>query len=95
MKHYDILFDGPPSHESGRFVEVNDETGGSICIGEWVERDDGLWALRIPNYADVEEAARDLYDNRLGWSHGRNPYAPPEFWEALRKSLDALKGDDR
>lgn len=43
----DIVFDGPPSHESGRFVEVEDETGKSIKFGEWVQRDDGFWALRI------------------------------------------------
>ena len=48
MKHIDIVFDGPPSHESGRFVEVEDETGASVKFGEWVEREDGYWALRIP-----------------------------------------------
>jgi hypothetical protein len=45
-KHIDILFDGPPSHQSGRFVEVEDEYGYSISAGEWIQRD-GLWALRI------------------------------------------------
>ena len=45
----DIVFDGPPSHESGRFVEVEDEHRRGIRIGEWIERDDGLWALRIPD----------------------------------------------
>lgn len=44
----DILFDGPPGHESGRFVEVENPHRRSIRVGEWVERDDGLWALRIP-----------------------------------------------
>lgn len=37
--------------------------------------------------ARLREAAQDLYDNRLGWSDGRNPYAPPEFWERLRQAL--------
>lgn len=46
-QYIDILFDGPPSHESGRFVEVNNMMGASISIGEWIEREDGLWALRI------------------------------------------------
>lgn len=45
--YIDVLFDGPPSHESGRFVEVNAPDGRSIKAGEWIERDDGLWALRI------------------------------------------------
>jgi hypothetical protein len=47
-KFIDIVFDGPPSHESGRFIEVEDEHGHSIKAGEWVHRDDGYWALRIP-----------------------------------------------
>ena len=42
-----IIFDGPPSHESGRFVEVETDDGRSIRVGEWIERPDGLWALRI------------------------------------------------
>lgn len=48
MDHIDIVFDGPPSHESGRFVEVENAAGASINFGEWVERADGFWALRIP-----------------------------------------------
>lgn len=43
-----IVFDGPPSHESGRFVEVEDDEGASISIGEWVERPDGCWELQLP-----------------------------------------------
>lgn len=43
----DIVFDGPPSHIAGRFVEVENEKGASIRFGEWVERPDGFWALRI------------------------------------------------
>ena len=46
--YVDIVFDGPPSNESGRFVETEDSNGKGISIGEWVERPDGLWALRIP-----------------------------------------------
>ena len=55
----DIVFDGPPSHEAGRFVESEDEHGRGISVGEWVERDDGFWALRIPRgrLADVRDAA--------------------------------------
>ena len=45
----DIVFDGPPSHESGRFVEVETHEGKSISFGEWIHRDDGLTALRIPD----------------------------------------------
>jgi len=42
-----IIFDGPPSHESGRFVEVENEQGQSIDAGVWLEREDGLWELSI------------------------------------------------
>jgi len=43
---FDVVFDGPPSHISGRFVEVEDEQGHSINAGEWI--DDGtFWRLRI------------------------------------------------
>lgn len=46
--YIDIVFDGPPSHESGRFVEVENSKGESIDFGEWRHRPDGYWALRIP-----------------------------------------------
>lgn len=44
----DIVFDGPPGPQSGRFVEVENEKGESISVGEWIERADGYWVLRIP-----------------------------------------------
>lgn len=43
----DVVFDGPPGPTSGRFVEV-ERDGKSIGVGRWVERPDGLWALKIP-----------------------------------------------
>ncbi len=46
-KPINIIFDGPPSHRSGRFVEVETDDGESINAGDWIKRDDGLWALRI------------------------------------------------
>ena len=42
-----IIFDGAPGPVAGRFVEVETDEGRSINVGEWVERPDGLWALRI------------------------------------------------
>lgn len=53
-----IVFDGPPSHESGRFVEVENDAGQSIKCGEWIERDDGLWALRIVSPNSEEKRLR-------------------------------------
>ena len=43
----DVVFDGPPSHESGRFVECESPAGVGISAGEWIDRGDGYWALRI------------------------------------------------
>jgi hypothetical protein len=42
-----IVFDGPPGPESGRFVECEAPDGRSINAGEWHERGDGYWELRI------------------------------------------------
>lgn len=49
----DIVFDSPPGPVSERFIEVEDGEGHSIDQGEWIERDDGLWALRLPSHADL------------------------------------------
>ena len=42
----DVVFDGPPSHEGGRFVEC-EANGRSVRAGEWIDRGDGYWALRL------------------------------------------------
>ena len=47
MSAINIIFDGPPSHESGRFVEVETDGGESVGVGQWIKREDGLWSLRI------------------------------------------------
>ena len=52
MSAINVVFDGPPSNEAGRFVEVENDAGESISIGEWIERDDGYWALRIESLPD-------------------------------------------
>ena len=44
----DVVFDDGPGANAGRFVEVEDEAGRSIRIGEWIDRGNGMWALRIP-----------------------------------------------
>jgi hypothetical protein len=50
--HIDIVFDGPPSHDMPRFVEVEDSRRRSVDVGEWIHRDDGYWVLRL-TAADV------------------------------------------
>lgn len=47
-RYVDLVFDGPPGPESPRFVEAVDASG-SIELGEWIERPDGKWVLRIPD----------------------------------------------
>jgi hypothetical protein len=44
MAKIQIRFDGPPSHESGRFIEVENEAGESIDFGAW-KPDGDDWLL--------------------------------------------------
>lgn len=59
MPYIDVVFDGPPSHESGRFVEVENPAGQGINAGEWIDRGNGLWALRIGTGKPVPWPPRD------------------------------------
>ena len=52
-RHYDIVFDSLPEPRS-TFVDIEDDSGRSIRLGEWVTREDGAQVLRIP----VEEIKR-------------------------------------
>lgn len=50
----DIVFDGPPGPEAGRFIEVENADGASITFGRWLKRADGYWALRLtPSAVDM------------------------------------------
>ena len=47
----DVVFTAPPGgpdEPPAQFVELEDDDGNSIRYGEWVRRDDGHWALRLP-----------------------------------------------
>jgi len=55
--HIDIVFDGPPGPEGNRFIEVEDASGRSIALGEWIERQDRRWVLRI-TAADFQKPRR-------------------------------------
>lgn len=48
-----IVFDGPPGPIAGRFVEVETPDGRGIRVGQWIERENGLWALVL----DVNETS--------------------------------------
>lgn len=56
--YFDVVFDGPPEHEAGRFVEVEDADGNGIHMGEWIKRDDGYWVLRFPRPAPAPDQMR-------------------------------------
>ena len=60
MGHIDIVFDGPPGPESGRFIDVEDDQSKGIKLGEWLQRPDGYWVLRIT----PEEASNVFRDLR-------------------------------
>jgi hypothetical protein len=45
--HIDIVFDGPPTQQMPRLIEVEDAKGRSISVGEWIERLDRRWVLGI------------------------------------------------
>ena len=45
-----VIFDGPPSHESGRFVEVETKDGKSVSAGKWENYGGKYWRLG-PLYA--------------------------------------------
>jgi hypothetical protein len=86
QRSIDIVFDGPPSHESGRFVEVESPPGRSINFGEWVRREDGYWALR---FMQPEQPAAKVPD---GWK--LVPVRPTadmlEAWENGGLSVEEL-----
>jgi len=46
VEYIDVLFDGPPSPDT-RLVEVEGPSKASVKAGEWVDRGEGFWALRI------------------------------------------------
>lgn len=79
----DVVFDGPPGHEAGRLVEVEDENGHSIKIGEWIDRRDGMWALRIPIGSATEIA-------RLTSDREKLDRAAREEVARLRRQVDEL-----
>jgi hypothetical protein len=68
MKFIDIVFDGPPGLDGGRFVDMEDETGESINAGAWGERAHGFNQLRIPQpitFLEVMKTQR-LLQARMG-----------------------------
>ena len=63
----DVVFDGPPSHESGRFVEVENSEGMSINFGDWVHRPDGYWVLRFDAALTSSSPIKENPDASKDW----------------------------
>jgi len=83
-----VVFDGPPGHEAGRFVEVENDEGKGIAAGEWKEREDGLWELIINTcgYFNGEQCMQDFVRPE------RNPYnIIKQFRECWRGCPDDKK----
>ncbi|MDD2878715.1 MAG: hypothetical protein PHZ23_15970 [Acidiphilium sp.] len=96
-----IVFDGPPGPKSGRFVEVEDANGTSFNAGEWHERPDGLWELRLHPSATLARLAAEnqrmrdalgyfLTDDRFQVAVGGNPIVV----EAMLRTARAALGDN-
>lgn len=52
--YIDTVFDAPPGPaDEPRFREVEDPSGRSIRVREWIHRADGGWVLRIREIATV------------------------------------------
>jgi hypothetical protein len=73
---------GRPGPQS-TFIELEDAAGRSTVPGEWVERREGEWALRVP-YAGLEQIIADLYDSEINASLSW-------FWDG---GIDVSLGDD-
>jgi len=92
-----VIFDGPPSHESGRFVEVETADGKSVNAGTWENHSGKYWRLgplyREPQASRLETGA--MTDCCGGNCLMRCPPAapaatPPEF-ETLRLYWNACE----
>ncbi len=46
-RHIDIVFTKEPGHDHAELVEVEDDLGRGIRFGNWVQRPDGYWVIRI------------------------------------------------
>lgn len=70
----DVVFDGPPGPEAGRFVEVEDLSGKSVGVGQWIDRGNGLWALRIPRAHPAQREAdlREAWITAIQWAFERS-----------------------
>lgn len=78
-KYIDIVFAGEQDSPDCTFVEVEDERGFSVRVGEWVRRPDGYYALRIgPEAFEVDGAPYCSYGHKTKASCDCGPIAENE-----------------
>lgn len=62
-KHIDIVFDSTIDNQGAQmmgFVEIENDQGESISLGEWVKRADGYHVIRISHQLPLEGTVLDL-----------------------------------
>ena len=88
-----IVFDGPPGPEAGRFVEVEDDDGHGIKVGEWIQRENGCWNLHITTAKqpalDVQAVLEAKLTAIIKWLEMNQPDV---FRRGLWEALQAGKG---
>ena len=47
-KEIRVVFDAPPGRDMPTLVEVEDQHGRPMEVGQWRERPDGYWELVLP-----------------------------------------------
>ncbi len=83
-----IRFDGPPAHESGRFIEV-ERDGASISFGIWFQDGDD-WLLVLPDGAQYLTTGASMSD-RSKLLEARLDAALPEWNRLLPGIADILQ----
>lgn len=105
----DFIFDGPPSREGPRLIEVEVDGVSQTKAGEWIEREDGLWQLSIrtpyvierhPFSPTVNKGADDTIElTTAGWTKTTEREPKPEGFYLVAWLLtgpfldDAIAGD--
>lgn len=75
--YIDVVFTAPPrgpDDEPAVFVEVENDQGGSVNVGEWLRRDDGYWVVRVPARPPAEMTVkRERTRRRVVFRHYNSP----------------------
>jgi len=94
MKKIRFVFDGPPGPECGRFVEVENEKGESISIGEWVE-EGKFWYLEFPDHRTANAELLEALEQMSSWfdvDGYANSVPPRVFVFKMREAIRKHKG---